>query len=93
MTDRLHVRTVGSDNQAAVEALVEERVASQLAAGDPTLWGPDAQSEAAVRLGWVDLHRSSRPLVGEVAALREAMARASVPAVSHEADESTSRNA
>ena len=22
---------------------------------DPTLWGPDAESEAAIRLGWLDL--------------------------------------
>src|SRR6185503_973869 len=40
-------------------------------AQDATLWGPEAESEAAVRLAWVKLGRTSRPLVGEVAALRD----------------------
>lgn len=56
---------------AHVPALAEERFASRLFEQDATLWGPDAESEAAVRLSWVGLPRSSRPLVGEVAALRE----------------------
>src|SRR5699024_9925587 len=51
--------------------LVEERFASRLFAQDATLWGPEAESEAAVRLSWVGLARSYRPLVGEVSALRE----------------------
>ncbi|MFK5635394.1 MULTISPECIES: glucose-6-phosphate isomerase [unclassified Ornithinimicrobium] len=51
--------------------LVEDRVASRLFAQDATLWGPEAQAEASKRLSWVGLPRSSRPLVGEVAALRE----------------------
>jgi glucose-6-phosphate isomerase len=54
-----------------VPELVEERFASRLFAQDATLWGPEAESEAAVRLSWVGLPRSSRPLVGEVAALRD----------------------
>jgi glucose-6-phosphate isomerase len=56
---------------AHVPSLVAERFASRLFAQDATLWGPEAESEAAVRLAWVDLPRSSRPLVGEVSALRE----------------------
>ncbi|RIK17592.1 MAG: glucose-6-phosphate isomerase [Acidobacteria bacterium] len=51
--------------------LVAERFASRLFAQDPTLWGEEAESEASVRLSWVGLPRSSRPLVGEVEALRE----------------------
>ncbi|MDQ3382313.1 MAG: glucose-6-phosphate isomerase [Actinomycetota bacterium] len=54
-----------------VPTLVEEEFASRLGAQDATLWGPDAESEAAKRLAWVGLHRTSRPLVGEVEALRE----------------------
>ncbi|HEX4976470.1 MAG TPA: glucose-6-phosphate isomerase [Nocardioides sp.] len=54
-----------------VPALVEDRVASRLFDRDPTLWGEAAEPEASVRLGWVGLHRSSRPLLGEIAALRE----------------------
>ena len=56
---------------AQVGALVDERFASRLFARDATLWGTDAEREAGVRLSWVDLARSSRHLVGEVAALRE----------------------
>ena len=54
-----------------VDDLVEAQFASKLFAQDATLWGPDAEAESAVRLAWVNLPRSSRPLVGEVAALRE----------------------
>ncbi|SDP00161.1 glucose-6-phosphate isomerase [Pedococcus dokdonensis] len=54
-----------------VGELVEAQFASKLFAQDATLWGPDAESESAIRLSWVNLPRSSRPLLGEVAALRE----------------------
>ncbi len=56
---------------AHVSTLVDDRVASRLFAKDPTLWGPDAEAESAVRLSWVALARGSRHLVGEVAAMRE----------------------
>ncbi|SNC59520.1 glucose-6-phosphate isomerase [Kytococcus aerolatus] len=52
-----------------VPGLVERRVASRLAAKDATLWGEAAREEAAQRLGWVDLHRTSRALIGEVETL------------------------
>ena len=51
--------------------LADEKFASRLFASDATLWGPEAESEASVRLSWVGLPRSSRPLVGEIAALRD----------------------
>ncbi len=54
---------------AVVEGLVADRVASGIAAQDGTLWGPDAESEAAKRLSWVDLPEASRDLVTEIAAL------------------------
>ncbi|MBB4909067.1 glucose-6-phosphate isomerase [Actinophytocola algeriensis] len=52
------------------EQLANEQVASKLTAQDPTLWGPDAESEAAIRLSWTTLHETSRPLVAEIEALR-----------------------
>ena len=55
---------------AAVEELVADRVASRIAAQDPTLWGPAAEEESARRLGWVALPETSRPLVTEIAALQ-----------------------
>src|SRR5687767_3242082 len=50
---------------------IDDRVASRLADQDPTLWGPDAEAEAKIRLAWTSLATSSRPLVQEVAALRD----------------------
>ncbi len=55
---------------SVVPGLVEDRFASRLFDQDATLWGEDAESEAAIRLGWVDLAERSRPLVAEIAALR-----------------------
>lgn len=56
-----------------VPTLVSDAVASRLFAQDATLWGPEAEPEAGVRLAWVGLPRSSRPLVGEIAALRDSL--------------------
>ena len=53
-----------------VPDLVADRFASRLFAEDPTLWGEAAESEAAKRLSWVSLGRTSRYLVGEIGALR-----------------------
>jgi len=57
-----------------VPQLVGDGFASRLFAKDATLWGPEAEAESAVRLSWVSLGRTSRPLVGEVSALRDQLA-------------------
>ena len=57
-----------------VPQLVADRFASRLFAKDASLWGPAAEPESAVRLSWVTLGRTSQPLVGEVAALRDHLA-------------------
>lgn len=54
-----------------VNTLVADKVASRVFAKDPTLWGPDAESESAIRLGWVEAPAVSAPLVAEILALRE----------------------
>ena len=54
-----------------VPDLVHERFASRLFDTDATLWGPAAEPEASKRLGWLGLPRSTRPIVGELAALRD----------------------
>ena len=61
-----------------VPPLVADSFASRLFAKDATLWGPEAESESAIRLSWVSLGRTSRPLVGEVAALRDHLAEQGV---------------
>ncbi len=60
----------GAKYQAAIDELVADRIASRITAQDPTLWGPDAEAEAAIRLSWATLAESSRPLVARVEALR-----------------------
>ncbi len=61
---------LAADAGQLVESLVEHRVASALAERDPTLWGEQAQQEAATRLGWVTLPETSRHLLATVDALR-----------------------
>src|SRR5690606_33278344 len=51
--------------------LVSDLVASRITAGDPTLWGQDAEAEASVRLGWTEAIVVSRPIVDDILALRD----------------------
>ena len=68
----ISARGAAADAIAAhVPTLVSDRVASRIFAQDATLWGEAAEEEAGKRLSWVGLPRSSRPLLGEIAALRE----------------------
>jgi hypothetical protein len=53
-----------------VRQLLAEDVPARIAAKDPTVWGPEAAAEAAVRLGWLDSPAGSRALVGPLRALR-----------------------
>jgi len=64
------VDLVGLSPRELVDRQVADRVASRLGAADPTLWGPDAEAEARIRLGWVRLHESSRPLLAEIEGLQ-----------------------
>ena len=59
---------------AHVPTLVADKVASRLFAQDHTLWGEAAEAESAKRLSWTGLPRTSRHLVGEVAAMRDELA-------------------
>ena len=54
-----------------VPALARDLGASRITSGDATLWGPAAEAEASVRLGWVEAVSISRPLVAEIVALRD----------------------
>ncbi|MDQ1742781.1 MAG: glucose-6-phosphate isomerase [Pseudonocardiales bacterium] len=65
----------------AVGQLLTDRVASRITAQDPTLWGADAEAEAAKRLSWVTLAETSRPLVAEIDALRAELAAEGVDQV------------
>ncbi|MGP0221294.1 MULTISPECIES: glucose-6-phosphate isomerase [unclassified Paenarthrobacter] len=56
-----------------IDALVEDKIATRIFAKDHTLWGPDAESESAIRLGWVEAPAVSQPLVAEILELRDAL--------------------
>ena len=56
-----------------VPQLVSDLVASRITGGDSSLWGPDAEAEASIRLGWVEAVAISRPLVADILALRDAL--------------------
>lgn len=53
-----------SDNYKALQAF-HERLKSK----DPTIWGPQAQAEALIRMNWIDLPESSRDLLAQFDAL------------------------
>ncbi|HKT55989.1 MAG TPA: glucose-6-phosphate isomerase [Microbacterium sp.] len=52
-------------------ALAADLVATGITACDPTLWGPDAEDEAAERLGWVQCVTASRDLLPDIYLLRD----------------------
>lgn len=54
-----------------VEEAIAERVPGRLAGKDPTLWGSAAEPEAAIRLGWLDLPRTSADLLPRLSRLRQ----------------------
>jgi hypothetical protein len=58
--------------------LVADRMPSRLAARDASLWGPDAEAEAKIRLGWLDTFRRSRELLPRLAELRDELLRLGV---------------
>jgi glucose-6-phosphate isomerase len=55
--------------QEALAGLTADGVPAALAAGDPRLWGPAAETEAAIRLGWLRVTERSRALLPEIAEL------------------------
>ncbi|CAN5194606.1 glucose-6-phosphate isomerase [soil metagenome] len=53
-----------------VPQLVSDLVASRITDQDATLWGPDAESEAAQRLGWTEAVSVSQGIVRDILELR-----------------------
>ena len=74
LTCEFSLRRCRTPTPDAVDQLVIDEVASRITAQDPTLWGPDAEAEAAIRLSWATLAHTSRPLVEEIQALRAGVA-------------------
>lgn len=75
------IRATGDALEAVtstVPTLVSDFVASRILNLDESLWGPDAESEAAQRLGWTQSVSVSRPLLPEITALRDKLHAAGV---------------
>jgi glucose-6-phosphate isomerase len=54
-----------------VPQLVSDGVAGGITAQDPSLWGPGAEAEATIRLGWTEAVAVSDGLVDDILALRD----------------------
>ncbi|KGJ78600.1 glucose-6-phosphate isomerase [Cryobacterium roopkundense] len=79
MSFRISVSGSAADAvRRVVPTLVDDLVASGITALDPALWGPEAEAEAAKRLGWTESVSISRPLVDEISALRDTLRAAGV---------------
>jgi glucose-6-phosphate isomerase len=59
--------------QDILASLVADGVPRRLAAKDASIWGPEAEPEAKVRLGWIDTYRRSRALLPRLAELRRSV--------------------
>lgn len=55
--------------------LIEEKIASRITAKDSTIWGPEAEAESAIRLGWVNPFDAAAKLIPEILALREELVK------------------
>ncbi|WP_231580918.1 MULTISPECIES: glucose-6-phosphate isomerase [unclassified Leucobacter] len=66
--------TAGAAADGSVEALLERlvsgRIASRIAAHDAAIWGPEAEAEARIRLGWTDASARAAELLSGIAELR-----------------------
>jgi glucose-6-phosphate isomerase len=62
-------REVVEEAQSVLDRLVHDGVPGALTTKNAQLWGPDAVGEASRRLGWLDLPRSSRELLPQLAGL------------------------
>lgn len=67
--------------ERTMPALLADLVASRITSQDNSLWGPDAEAESAIRLGWTEAVAVSRPLLPEIAALRDEFAAAGLDRV------------
>jgi glucose-6-phosphate isomerase len=54
-----------------VPELISDGVAGRITSLDPSLWGPEAEDEASIRLGWTEAVAISDALVDEIVELRE----------------------
>ncbi len=68
-TGQVSVSTPDAENDLAEL----QGVAGRLTSKDAGLWGPDAEEEARIRLGWLDLPTSSQELLPRLNELRDSL--------------------
>lgn len=79
MSLKVNVQGLAADAvKSTIDELVSNRIASRIANKDFTVWGKEAESESAIRLGWVNSASDSAPLIPEILALRESFLSAGV---------------
>ena len=79
MSLKVNVQGVAADAvKNTIDELVSQRIAGRIANKDFTVWGKEAESESAIRLGWVNSASDSAPLIPEILALRESFLNAGV---------------
>ncbi|MCU1593638.1 MAG: glucose-6-phosphate isomerase [Frankiales bacterium] len=81
VTVQVHGEGIVNAQTAALEALKLDEVPRKLLEHDATLWGAHAESEAAIRLGWLDVVETSRQFLGPLSALKDAFAKEGVDRV------------
>ncbi|MFC6936248.1 hypothetical protein ACFQHO_42200 [Actinomadura yumaensis] len=70
------------ESETVLDRLVSDGVPRSLTSRNANLWGPDAAAAGAGRrLGWLDLHATSRPLLGPLRELAEAAGEAGLDRV------------
>ncbi len=70
VTVTVHGDGLVSDQQEALAALKADDVPARLLAHDASLWGPEAEPEATIRLGWLDAVTVSRGILPALLSLR-----------------------
>lgn len=79
---QIYVKNDLSDQLAPVVArLSAEKIASRIFSKDPTIWGPEAEQESAIRLGWVESARTSVDLIPEILNLRNTLNQSGIDRV------------
>lgn len=61
-----------------VQRIIEDKIASRISKKDSTIWGPDAEQEASIRLGWVSSARDSVGLIPAIVQLRDELSEAGI---------------
>jgi glucose-6-phosphate isomerase len=74
----VRVRLSGEETRGtagfALRAASTHEAVRRLTEKDVTMWGEEAEAEAAIRLGWMDLPTSSRDLLPQISQVKEGLA-------------------